>query len=228
MFELLASTNARKQDCISLLPYWILPGLATGKEKSLSRCSTLSNQRQNAKVQLSFPQLQVCDRKHDRWACCSPPYCAFEQDICNSLQPGISCASLCTSGCHLHDCKCRVNCVLARHHTSHCSLAQKQLPLQSDDTITTQCPTLPNHTSSLSLPVYLCWLLPLERVKYLVVVNRYSNWPLVKRAHNGSRDLVDCLRCTFATYSMPDKCATDGGPVFKVLQNEVYITGYHQ
>ena len=51
-------------------------------------------------------------------------------------------------------------------------------------------------------------------VNYLVVVDRYSNWPIVERAREGSKGLIDCLRRTFATFGIPDECATDGGPEF--------------
>ena len=44
---------------------------------------------------------------------------------------------------------------------------------------------------------------------YLVVVDRYSNWPIIEQAQAGSKGLIDCLRCTFG---IPDECATDGGP----------------
>ena len=50
-------------------------------------------------------------------------------------------------------------------------------------------------------------------VNYLVV-DRYSNWPIVERAWEGSKGLIDCLQCTFATFSIPAKCVTDGGPEF--------------
>ena len=49
---------------------------------------------------------------------------------------------------------------------------------------------------------------------YLVVVDRYSNWPIIERAHEGSKGLIDSLRRLFATFGIPDECATDGGPEF--------------
>eukprot|EP00794_Sanderia_malayensis_P015679 gene15679-17260_t len=51
-------------------------------------------------------------------------------------------------------------------------------------------------------------------ISYLVIVDRSSNWPIIERAHNGSQGLIDRLRRTFSTYSIPDECATDGGPEF--------------
>ena len=51
-------------------------------------------------------------------------------------------------------------------------------------------------------------------INYLVVVDRYSNWPIIERAHNGSQGLIDCLRRTFVTYGIPDELSSDGGPEF--------------
>ncbi|XP_033756282.1 uncharacterized protein LOC117339027 [Pecten maximus] len=51
-------------------------------------------------------------------------------------------------------------------------------------------------------------------VNYLVIVDRYSNWPIVERASRGASGLLTCLRRTFATYGIPDELASDGGPEF--------------
>jgi len=53
-----------------------------------------------------------------------------------------------------------------------------------------------------------------EGSHYLVAVDRYSNWPIIERAHEGSKGLIDCLRRIFATYGIPDELASDGGPEF--------------
>lgn len=49
---------------------------------------------------------------------------------------------------------------------------------------------------------------------YLVVVDRYSNWPIVERSSHGADGLVSCLRRIFVTYGIPDELASDGGPQF--------------
>ena len=46
---------------------------------------------------------------------------------------------------------------------------------------------------------------------YLVIVDRYSNWP---RAGEGATGLIKTLRHTFATYGIPDELSSDGGPEF--------------
>ncbi|CAB4009713.1 translation initiation factor IF-2-like [Paramuricea clavata] len=52
-------------------------------------------------------------------------------------------------------------------------------------------------------------------MQYLVIVDRYSNWPIIERAQDGAKGLINCLRRLFATFGIPDECATDGGPEFK-------------
>ena len=49
---------------------------------------------------------------------------------------------------------------------------------------------------------------------YLVIVDRYSNWPIVERSATGSSGLISCLRQTFSTFGIPDELASDGGPEF--------------
>ena len=51
-------------------------------------------------------------------------------------------------------------------------------------------------------------------VNYLVVVDRYSNWPIIEQAHDGAKGLINSLRRIFVTYSIPDQCASNGGPEF--------------
>ena len=49
---------------------------------------------------------------------------------------------------------------------------------------------------------------------HLVVIDRYSNWPIIKQAQAGSKGLTDCLRHTSGTFGTTDECAKDGGPKF--------------
>ena len=49
---------------------------------------------------------------------------------------------------------------------------------------------------------------------YLVAVDRYSNWPIIERTHNGCKGLIDCFCRLFATFGIPDEIATDEGPEF--------------
>lgn len=51
-------------------------------------------------------------------------------------------------------------------------------------------------------------------INYLVIVDRYSNWPIVEKSNNGAQGLVECLRRSFVTYGIPDELSSDGGPEF--------------
>ena len=56
-----------------------------------------------------------------------------------------------------------------------------------------------------------------------MVVDRYSNWPIVERAQDRAQGLITCLRRTFATYGIPDECATDGGPEFTASETRQFL-----
>ena len=64
-------------------------------------------------------------------------------------------------------------------------------------------------------------------LNYLFVVDRYSNWPIIERAHDGSKGLINSLRQIFTTFGIPDECATDGGPEFTYPRQHAnsFVTG---
>ena len=83
-----------------------------------------------------------------------------------------------------------------------------------------QCPwfTLYTHSS-----VYVRTFFHYKGCNYLVIVDRYSNWPIVKRAANGSQALIDCLRRTFVTFGIPDELSSDGGPEFTATATREFL-----
>ena len=48
----------------------------------------------------------------------------------------------------------------------------------------------------------------------MMVVDRYSNWPIVEKSSDGAAGLINCLRRTFVTFGIPDELASDGEPEF--------------
>ena len=61
---------------------------------------------------------------------------------------------------------------------------------------------------------------------HLVIIDRYSNWPIVERAKDGAQGLINVLRHTFATYGIPDELSSDGGPEFVAhTPGNFYTTG---
>ena len=49
---------------------------------------------------------------------------------------------------------------------------------------------------------------------YLVIVDRYSNWPIIERAADGAAGLINSLRRVFVTFGIADELSSDGGPEF--------------
>ena len=58
---------------------------------------------------------------------------------------------------------------------------------------------------------------------YLVIVDRYSNWPIIERAENGAKGLTNRLRRPFSTFGIPDEISTDGGPEFTVSTTQKFL-----
>ena len=60
----------------------------------------------------------------------------------------------------------------------------------------------------------------------MVIVDRYTNWPIIERAHEGSKGLIDCLRQTFATFGIPDELSTDGGLEFTAQNTRKFLNDW--
>ena len=61
---------------------------------------------------------------------------------------------------------------------------------------------------------------------YPLVVNRYSNWPVVERASDGAEGLISCLRRVFATFGIADELSSDGGPEFTTAATCTFLTNW--
>ena len=61
---------------------------------------------------------------------------------------------------------------------------------------------------------------------YLVIVDRYSNWPIVERAQNGSAGLIKCLKSTFTTFGIPEELASDGGTEFTAGETRQFLSNW--
>jgi hypothetical protein len=61
---------------------------------------------------------------------------------------------------------------------------------------------------------------------YLVVVDRYSNWPIVEKSKEGSKGLISCLRRIFVTYGISDDITTDGGPEFSAHETKKFLSNW--
>ena len=61
---------------------------------------------------------------------------------------------------------------------------------------------------------------------YVVVVDRYSNWPVVEQAKDGAEGLIACLRRIFVTYGISEELASDGGPQFTANITQKFLNNW--
>ena len=61
---------------------------------------------------------------------------------------------------------------------------------------------------------------------YLVIVDRYSNWPIVERARDGAEGLIASLRRTFVTYGIAEEISSDGGPEFTAYATRRFLSDW--
>ena len=56
-----------------------------------------------------------------------------------------------------------------------------------------------------------------------MIVDRYSNWPIVEEAANGATGLIAALRRVFVTYGISDELTSDGGPEFTSIKTSTFL-----
>ena len=61
---------------------------------------------------------------------------------------------------------------------------------------------------------------------YLVVVDRYSNWPFVEMHAEGSAGLIAALRRIFVTYGISEELSSDGGPEFAAGATKTFLQNW--
>ena len=55
---------------------------------------------------------------------------------------------------------------------------------------------------------------------YLIIVDRYSGWPIVKRAQEGATGLINALKDTVNIFGVPQELSSDGGPEFTAMSTK--------
>ena len=61
---------------------------------------------------------------------------------------------------------------------------------------------------------------------YLVMVDRYSNWPIVEETANGADGLIRALRRAFVTYGIAEELSSDGGPEFTAAKTGRFLKAW--
>ena len=59
-----------------------------------------------------------------------------------------------------------------------------------------------------------------------MIVDRYSNWPIVEEAANGATGLIAALRQVFVTYGISDELTSDGGPEFTSIKTSTFLRSW--
>ncbi|VDI84110.1 Hypothetical predicted protein [Mytilus galloprovincialis] len=54
----------------------------------------------------------------------------------------------------------------------------------------------------------------------------YSNWPMVYKSESGAEGLVNRLRGTFVTFSIPEELTSDGGPQFPAGKTQEFLKAW--
>ena len=62
-------------------------------------------------------------------------------------------------------------------------------------------------------------------VHYLIIVDRYSNWPIIKKT-SCAAGLIKCLREEFITYGVPVDLSSDGGPEFVASETKSFLKAW--
>ena len=65
-----------------------------------------------------------------------------------------------------------------------------------------------------------------NNTEYVVLVDRYSNWPMVFKADSGAEGLVKRLREAFVTFGIPEELTSDGGPQFRAAKTHDFLTSW--
>ncbi|XP_021352553.1 uncharacterized protein LOC110449789 [Mizuhopecten yessoensis] len=98
-----------------------------------------------------------------------------------------------------------VDIARVRDQCSHCHQMAKSNPMQPLSDIT---PTA--YLFQMICSDYFTY----NGKDYVVIVDRYSNWPIVHRSDSWADGLVKRLRETFVTFGIPEELTSDGGPQF--------------
>ena len=61
---------------------------------------------------------------------------------------------------------------------------------------------------------------------YLIVVDRYSSWPIVEQAAEGAKGLITALRRTFVTFGISEELSSDGGTEYTANATQTFLNNW--
>lgn len=61
-----------------------------------------------------------------------------------------------------------------------------------------------------------------------MLVDRFSNWPIVSPSRDGAQGLIASLRDTFSTFGIPDTLTSNGVPEFASHATRAFLSVHHR
>ncbi|XP_052760759.1 uncharacterized protein LOC128203366 [Mya arenaria] len=104
-----------------------------------------------------------------------------------------------------------------REQCVHCHKMAKSNPMQPPSDITP-----PDYPFQMICSDYFTY----NSKDYVVIVDRYSNWPMVHRSESGAEGLIKRLRETFVTFGIPEELTSDGGPQFTAGKTQEFLKAW--
>ena len=106
------------------------------------------------------------------------------------------------------------------HHRASCTMCNTMSPSQAS--LPPTPPTLPTRPFQSLCADYFHH----KGHTYVVIVDRFSGWPIVERSTNGATGLISNLRSIFVTFGIPDDLTTDGGPEFTASTTKKFLVDW--
>ena len=104
-----------------------------------------------------------------------------------------------------------------REQCGHCHRIAKSNPMQPP------CePALPQYP----FQQLACDYFKYHNKNYVVIVDRYSNWPAVYKSECGAAGLIKRLREQFVTFGIPEELSSDGGPELTAGETEEFLRSW--
>ncbi|MCW4345270.1 MAG: RNase H-like domain-containing protein, partial [Candidatus Thiodiazotropha endolucinida] len=104
-----------------------------------------------------------------------------------------------------------------RDQCAYCHRIAKSNPMQPPSDL-----TLPDYPFQMICSDYFTF----NSKEYVVIVDRYSNWPMVYRSESGAEGLIKRLRETFVTFGIPEELTSDGGPQFTAGKTQEFLKAW--
>ena len=104
-----------------------------------------------------------------------------------------------------------------REECAHCHRVAKSNPMQPPSE-----PSQPDYPFQMLCSDYFTH----NNHDYVVIVDRYANWPMVFRSESATEGLIKRLRETFVTFGVPEELTSDGGPQYTSGKTQEFLRSW--